>query len=216
MLLGWFSKNREQPIQENIPKSDRSQFSTERYKFFLNAPFEISNKCCRIMKKDPIHKYEKEHGVFGITAQMADESKLRTQVWLKNGCNAFDSKHPISNPMSFWTEDDVLEYIYKYKLPICSVYGEVVPATDQLTFDDMGFDTGNVPRKKYTTTGCKRTGCMLCGFGCHLDKSPNRFEQLKQTHPGVYGLLDKCKNNGVTFREAIEWTNEHGNMNIKL
>ena len=168
------------------------------------------------MKKDPIHKYEKEHGVFGITAQMADESKLRTQVWLKNGCNAFDSKHPISNPMSFWTEDDVLEYIYKYKLPICSVYGEVVPATDQLTFDDMGFDTGNVPRKKYTTTGCKRTGCMLCGFGCHLDKSPNRFEQLKQTHPGVYGLLDKCKNNGVTFREAIEWTNEHGNMNIKL
>lgn len=57
---------------------------------------------------------------------------------------------------------------------------------------------------------------MLCGFGCHLEKSPNRFEQLKVTHPGVYGLLDKCKNNGVTFREAIEWTNEHGNMNIKL
>ena len=110
------------------------------------------------MKKDPIHKYEKEHGTFGMTAQMADESKLRTQVWLINGCNAFDAKHPISNPMSFWTEDDVLEYIYKYKLPICSVYGEVVPATDQLTFDDMGFDTGDAPRKKYTTTGCKRTG----------------------------------------------------------
>lgn len=57
---------------------------------------------------------------------------------------------------------------------------------------------------------------MLCGFGCHLDKSPNRFELLKETHPGMYKLLDVVKNNGVTMREAIEWINQHGNMNIKL
>jgi hypothetical protein len=65
------------------------------------------------------------------------------------------------------------------------------------------------------TTGCSRTGCMLCGFGCHLEKSPNRFEMLKETHPGMYTLLDKVKNNGYTMREAIEWINENGNMEIK-
>ena len=59
---------------------------------------------------------------------------------------------------------------------------------------------------------------MLCGFGCHLEKSPNRFEMLKETHPGMYGMLDRVKNNGVTMREAIEWVNENSNgkVNIKL
>lgn len=28
-------------------------------------------------------------------------------------------------------------------------------------------------------------------------------------------LLDVIENNGVTYREAIDWINEHGNMNIR-
>lgn len=32
------------------------------------------------------------------------ERHLREQQWLKNGCNGFEMKSPISNPMSFWTE----------------------------------------------------------------------------------------------------------------
>lgn len=90
----------------------------------------------------------------------------------------------------------------------------------QMSISDIkGFEEykqfdGNKPPLK--TTGCKRTGCMLCGFGCHLEKSPNRFEMLKETHPGMYRMLDVIKNNGITMREAIEWINEHGNMDIKL
>lgn len=195
-----------------------------KYKFFLNAPFEISNMCCSVMKKTPIHKYSKETGRYGITAQMASESRLRTTHWLKNGCNGFDMKNPVSNPMSFWTDQDVLLYIKTYNLPIRSVYGEVVVDSDkegqlegQLRIDDViDCSQQEMKEKPLKTTGCSRTGCMLCGFGCHLEKSPNRFEQLKETHPGMYKLLDVVKNNGVTFREAIEWTNEHGNMDIKL
>ena len=33
------------------------------------------------------------------------------------------------------------------------------------------------------TTGCQRTGCMFCGYGCHLEKEPNRFQRMKETHP---------------------------------
>ena len=194
-----------------------NRYDRSRYKFFLDAPFDISNLCCKVMKKDPVHKYSKETGRLPITGQMAEESMLRTSNWLKNGCNGFNMKSPISNPLSFWTEQDILEYIYVKKLPICSVYGEVVK-----DYEAMGVLPGQILlvedgiKSVYKTTGCKRTGCMLCGFGCHLDKSPSRFELLKETHPKMYSLLDIIKNNGVTFREAIEWTNKHGNLDIKL
>ena len=167
------------------------------------------------MKKQPAHQYAKQTGRKPITAQMADESRLRTQKWLQNGCNGFDLRLPTSNPMAFWTEQDILQYIKTRNLPICSVYGDIV-----IDYDKMGeldgqsflFETGNEPLK---TTGCKRTGCMLCGFGCHM-KDDTRFLDLKETHPKMYNLLDVVKNNGITFREAIEWTNEHGNLDIKL
>lgn len=217
IMLGMLTKDKEQPIKANIPSEDRSIFSLEKYKFFIDAPFEISNKCCNVMKKDPVHRYSKKTGRQPITAQMAEESRLRTQKWLQHGCNAFEAKNPISNPMSFWTEQDVLQYIKEKNLPICSVYGEVVEDYDKTDIIPgqttlPGYED-EIPLK---TTGCSRTGCMLCGFGCHLEKSPNRFEMLKETHPGMYTLLDKVKNNGYTMREAIEWINENGNMNIKL
>lgn len=188
----------------------------EKYKPLANAPFRLHYACCNVMKKDPLHKYTKQTDRKPITAQMADESMVRSRKWLQNGCNAFDVKHPISNPMSFWTENDVLTYIVKNKLKICSVYGDVIEDYGDQVEGQMDFgDFGLYPsQKKYKCTGCRRTGCMLCGFGCHLESSPNRFETLKITHPGMYKLLDVVKNNGVTMREAIEWINEHCGLNI--
>lgn len=72
--------------------------------------------------------------------------------------------------MSFWTEQDVLEYIYLNKIDIPSVYGEVVQ-------DQKG---------EYHCTGCQRTGCMFCAFGVHLEKGETRFQMLAKTHPKQY------------------------------
>lgn len=219
ILLGLYEVNWGKNKTENIPDKahDKSMFSCERYQFFLDAPFEISNMCCHYMKKQPMDKYAKRTGRKPMTAQMASESRLRTQVWLRQGCNAFDAKKPMSNPMAFWTEQDVLLYIYENHIPICSVYGEVVKDNEidgQLDFEDLGlFDLG---RPVLKTTGAERTGCVLCGFGCHLEKpGQGRFEHLKETHPGMYKLLDVAKNSGVTMREAIDWTNEHGDLHIR-
>lgn len=196
-----------------------SMYDRSRYLFMLDAPFEVSNMCCKVMKKNPVHEYGKETGRVPITAQMASESKLRASNWIKNGCNAFDSKNPISNPMSFWTEQDVLLYIREKNLPICSVYGEVVTDDEesgQMNFSDfMEMEEFELGRPILHTTGCDRTGCVLCGFGCHLEKEPNRFQRLKETHPKFHNLLYVLKNNSVTYAEAIDWINEHGNMNIK-
>ena len=104
----------------------KSAFNIPQWKFLLDAPFNVSHRCCGVMKKSPLHKYQKDHGYMLITAQMAEESRLRTQQWLINSCNGFDMKSPISNPMAFWKEQDVLQYIYDNNLPICSVYGDKI------------------------------------------------------------------------------------------
>ena len=220
IMLGWLTKSKEEPIKANIPESDRSNFAMTKWKFMLDAPFEISNKCCTVMKKEPSHRYNKMTGRHPITAQMASESRLRTQKWLQNGCNGFDLKEPVSNPMSFWTDQDVLLYIRQHNLRICSVYGDVVTDDEesgQLNFNDIAelgeFDLGN---PALHTTGCDRTGCCLCGFGCHLEKEgKGRFKMLKETHRGMYNLLDTVENSGMTYRQAIDWLNEHGGLNIR-
>lgn len=192
-----------------------SPYNKGKWKFLLDAPFDVSNLCCKVMKKAPLHKYQKDNKLMPITAQMAEESRLRTQQWLRNSCNGFEMKNPVSNPMAFWTEQDVLRYIYEHKLPICKVYGQVVKEAEvmgQMDITDFGDDLFT---PTFKTTGCKRTGCMLCGFGCHLEsKEENRFLRLKETHPKMYAMLDIVKNNGYTMRQAIEWINENGNLKI--
>ena len=121
------------------------------------------------MKKNPAKQFEKQTGKKPFIATMATESRYREQHWLKDGCNAFDVKRPTSKPMSFWTDQDVLQYIMENNLPVASVYG------------DVAIDCG-----KLTTTGCDRTGCIFCAFGCHLEKEPSRFQRLKETHPRQY------------------------------
>lgn len=194
-----------------------SKFNQTKYAFFLDAPFEISDKCCNVMKKKPAHDYEKRTGRKPLMAIMAEESHLRTQKWLNEGCNAFDSKYPHSKPMSFWKNQDVLKYIKDNNLRIASVYGDIVvdnsdPNTNQIKLWDMPNENKELPLK---TTGCKRTGCMFCGFGCHLNND-QRFVQMKETHPKQYDyIMRPCEQGGLNYKEIIDWINEHGNLNIK-
>ena len=159
-----------------------SRYSYPKYADLINAPDIIGYKCCNIMKKGPAKEYERKTGRTPITATMADESILRQDKWLKNGCNAFEAKRPNSAPISFWRENDVLEYIKTRGLPICSVYGDVViDGSDG--FEYVGTLGGAC---RYCTTGEQRTGCIFCGFGAHLDRGETRFERLKRTHPKQY------------------------------
>lgn len=198
-------------------------YDKSRYKFFLDADFEISNMCCNVMKKHPVKHYAKKNNKKAITGQMATESRLRREKWLQHGCNGFDMEYPISNPMSFWTENDVLLYIKTRNIPICSVYGEVVEDIDEelpgqmCLFDcdpNDGMFKSGAPKLK--TTGCSRTGCMFCGYGCHNEKGEGRFERMKRTHPKQYEYIMKpVEDGGLGYKHVIDWINEHGNLNIK-
>lgn len=170
-----------------------SQYNVTKWKFLLDADFGISHMCCKVMKKTPAKNYAKETGRKPIIATMASESRLRYQKWLQNGCNAFESGNPSSQPLSFWTQQDILHYIKEFNVPYCSVYGDIVIdekvdgeniLEGQINLIDYLGDYSEEDR--LTTTGCDRTGCIFCMFGCHLEKEPNRFQRLKETHPRQY------------------------------
>ena len=137
-----------------------------RWRFLVDAPFPISDKCCQIMKKDPMLRYGRETGRVPMVGTMAGDSKAREKVYLATGCNAFDAKHPRSMPMGFWRERDVLEAIRRFGIEVPSVYGDIEDGPDGPRF-----------------TGVHSTGCLFCMFGLHMEGTPNRFQRLRESHP---------------------------------
>ena len=175
-------------IRINGNKYGRGKIS-KKWQFMINAPFLISDKCCDVMKKKPAKIYERETSKHPIIGTMASESEQRRSNWLLYGCNAFGKTRPTSNPMSFWTEQDVLQYIKIFNIPIASVYGDIVKENGKLK-----------------TTGCDRTGCMFCMYGCHLEKEPNRFQRMKETHPKIYEYcMRDWETGGLGLKRVLDY-----------
>lgn len=183
-------------IRSDGTKVSKGEIS-EKWKYLVDAPFYVSEKCCDVIKKRPAKIFTKQTDRKPFIGTMASESRLRYTKWLQHGCNAFEKNNPSSQPLSFWTEQDILHYIKKYEVPYCPVYGEIkVKASD----DECKGQTNLIDflgcyeeQDILETTGCDRTGCIFCMFGCHLEKEPNRFQRLKQTHPRQY---EYCINGG--------------------
>ena len=166
-----------------VEVAEYSQFNKEKWFPLCYIPVMISHYCCQKIKKDPLNAYKRRTHRYPIMATMAEESRVRKQAWLRTGCNAFEGKIQ-SKPMSFWTEQDVLEYVVENGLEICSVYGDIVAV------DEVGneYDPHNllIDGCKLKCTGCDRTGCIYCGFGAHLERGETRFQRLARTHPRQY------------------------------
>lgn len=189
--VGIARRNPQGNIAKNVfTKGKSRKYDMSKYLPLTNADFLVSERCCDIMKKAPLHGITKKP----ILATMACESQTREVQWIKHGCNMFDIDCQKSAPMSFWTEQDVLQYIKKNGIEICSVYGDIVPEGGQLAL--CGGDC------KLCTTGCKRTGCVFCGYGAHLEKGEGRFQRLKRTHPKLY---DYCIGGGAYDPEDGLW-----------
>lgn len=177
------------------------------WRFLINAPFKVSDHCCEVMKKEPMRRYRRATGQTPFVGLLASDSKEREISYLKSSCNAYDSKEPKSTPLAFWTEQDVLECIRRYHIPLASVYGDIVEDSDG----------------RLHTTGLRRTGCVFCAFGIHMDLHDGpktRFEQLKETHPhlwtyvihrlGLGNVLRYCRDHTPmpSLAKRIRWGEE--------
>jgi len=129
-----------------------------KWRCLLDAPFQVSERCCDVLKKEPFKRYEKETETTPYIGTMAWDSVLRSTQYLLTGCNAFAAKRPASRPLSFWTTDDIWEYIRGRGLPYAAVYD----------------------------IGVSNTGCVFCAFGAHMEKGETRFQALKRTHPKLH------------------------------
>ena len=169
----------------------------DKWHHLKDAPFKISEQCCDVMKKEPMRRYQKQTRRMPIIGVMCCESNSREKSWLMHGCNAFDTKYPQSWPLSFWTENDVLMYLFLYEVPYAPVYGEIRcrykgeecpadKAREMLSVENRRADYNLEKDFEFYTPGVSRTGCMFCAFGAHLESYPNRFQQMKETHPKQY------------------------------
>lgn len=202
------------------------RFDLSKYKYLLDAPFRISHQCCDVMKKKPCKIYEKNTGYKPFIGTLASESRLRKQKWTRYGCNAFEKSRPTSQPLSFWTEQDILHYIKRYDLSIADVYGDIVYTDkDGMQYDNNMFNLD----MELVTTGVKRTGCTFCLFGITQDKE--RLVKLKKIEPLKYDFVmrggafdddgmwipapDENGKMGLGYKFIIDWLNENGNLGIK-
>lgn len=135
----------------------------QKYHFLIDAPFKISEACCDYLKKRPYKKFDRESSLCPYVGMMAEDSNTRKTQYYKRGCNQY-SNYPKSNPLSFWTQKDIWDYIRMRDLRYSEIY-------------DMGYD---------------RTGCVFCLFGLQKEKRPNRFDLLRQTHKNLFDFcMDK-------------------------
>ena len=110
--------------ERRINGDEKGRFKlSNKYRHLINSTYPISHKCCEVIKKKPIKKYE----------------KLTGKVVIEDG--------------------------------------------------------------KYKTTKCSRTGCIACGFGVHLEKSPNRFERMKEDYPNQYSYYF----NKLNYKEICDY-----------
>lgn len=149
---------------------------SNKWKFLLDAPFKISHKCCDILKKNPSKVYERKTGRRGMVGSTTEESMMRTSTYLRFGCNAYGTTRPLSMPLAFWKEQDILRFLKDRDIKLSSIYGDIVEA-----------ENGELK-----TTGVDRSGCVWCMFGVNQEKFPNRFQKLKISHPKIYNY---CINN---------------------
>ncbi len=157
----------------------------KKWKYLVNAPFKISDKCCDIMKKLPFKEYEKQIGNKGYIGTMANDSSMRQANYLRTGCNVFNGNYIKSMPLSFWNYKNIWDYIKKFKLKYASIYDN----------------------------GLKNTGCLFCMFGVHLEKGLNRFQLLEKSHPQLYsycmgklGIREVLKYIKVKYKQEAKQT----------
>lgn len=167
-------------------------------KELTGCDIKFSEKCCNILKKEPIARL-KYPSI--MTGEQAVESKTRENTWLKQGCNyKLPDGGMKSKPLGAVSLDAVLYALKERNVPLSPDYGEVIYCDKT---------------RCYQCTGAQRTGCALCGFGVKFD--PDRFIRLQETEPAKIAFAFKpFEQGGLGYKEVCEVLNEHCGMNIAI
>ena len=132
---------------------------------YKTAPFAVSNKCCHYMKEKPCEDWAKKHTSVPYLGLMASEGGQREKALQQHGCNYWGKTTTRSAPFAIFSRQDLLRLAVELKVPVPAIYGEIVEENGILR-----------------TTGAQRTGCVMCGFGIHIEKRPHRFDRTRESN----------------------------------
>lgn len=161
-------------------KTDSEKDELKEYYDILRE-CKFSQHCCKLLKKEPSERMQAQLDVDVIVkGLMASESRSRLTSIATRG-HIFESHRPHINddkdgfyhvnPIAFWTDDDIWEYIHKYNLEYSPLYDITYTAEDG------------------TEQKIKRNGCIMCGTDIQFKN--NHLAILRQTHPKAW---DSCMN----------------------
>jgi 3'-phosphoadenosine 5'-phosphosulfate sulfotransferase (PAPS reductase)/FAD synthetase len=116
----------------------------KKYKHIINAPFDVTNKCCYYLKRKPLLKINKNGSLIGTKVL---DSILRRFIYLQNGC--IQVKRKQSTPLSIWTKEDIWKFIQQNKISYCDIYNQGEDSTG-CAYCGFGcqFDTSRFARLK--------------------------------------------------------------------
>lgn len=143
----------------------------KKYRHLIDAPFNVTDKCCYHLKKSP-SLFLNKNGIFIGT--LATESEDRRMSYLKTGC--INLKKNIGQPLSIFYKNEIWKIVKDNNIKYCDLYNR----------------------------GECSLGCAYCGFGFQFDRM--RFFRLQQRDPKRYKQMIGIKNNGITYKQAIEYT----------
>ena len=178
--------------------------------------FKVSHKCCYYLKEAPCDIWAKEHNSVPFLGLMASEGGQRADALEENGCNYFGKTTIRSCPFAFYYHSDVIHLAVDLGVHIPEIYGEVMVSDHVNEFGDY----------EYTTTGEKRTGCSMCGFGIQMEERPHRFDRLYERNPKEWEFwMTKCCTHedgtkygwgevldyiGIAWRDPEHWWLDNG------
>ena len=113
----------------------------------------------------------------------------------------FRKKRPTSQPLSGWTEQDILEYyLFTGDRYARDVYGDILVNCDGSLY----------------LSGAQRTGCEFCLYGAQCEKGKGRLERVKELHPKRYDFIMRpVEENGLGYKVVIDYINAHSKANIR-
>ena len=154
-----FSRSKSDKMPSSVPAYLHDAFRKAKA-----MGLKITEKCCDELKKKPMKKWDKEHGVNGhFTGVRCAESRMRRLVWIQKGALYQSSEQGdmwFANPLAFWTLEDVEAYLRQHKLEVL---------------------------RPDTPTG--GSGCVTCMFGCQsraAEGTKNNMQDLKERNPKMW------------------------------
>jgi len=149
----------------------------EKFRLLRDAGIKLTDKCCDELKKKPMKKLVKSLGFTGaMTGTRMEESNARQLAYIQQGSLYHSTRNNqwIANPLSHWLESDIAEYQSRHGIEL-----EKIPS-----------ESG-------------RSGCVNCGFGCHLAQQQGTRNSLQTLHDINHAMWSKTMDEWG-FREACE------------